>query len=172
MNRPSHRKTPLLLALFLLIWAGACAPPPQNPDIQIGEPIPDFELPALGGGEVASASLADGRPVVLNFWATWCGPCRREIPTLRELQRSGEARVVSISVGEEPGVVAPFVERHGIDYPVLLADHAFFRSFNGDAIPYTLVLDPSLRIVRMHRGYVSRRQLERDLRRAAEAGVG
>ncbi len=60
----------------------------------------------------------------------------------------------------------PFVEKHDIDYTVLIGDLEVFQRFNGSGVPYTMVLDSSLRIVHVHREYVSMRTIERDLRRA------
>ncbi len=162
------RPTALMLGLLALAL-GSCFPAPRNADVQVGLPIPEFELTSLDGETVSSHSYA-GTPVVLNFWATWCSPCVREIPTLQKIERDSTARVVSIALDKGGGgEVRPFAERHGIDYPVLLGDSALLRRYNGRAIPYTLVLDASLRIVRMHRGLVSLRTLERDRRRRQEA---
>ncbi len=162
---------PLPLLGFLALVMSSCFPAPRHSDVKVGLPIPEFELTSLDGETVSSHSYA-GTPVVLNFWATWCGPCVREIPTLKAIERDSAARVVSIAIDQGgAGEVRPFAERHGIDYAVLLGDSALFKRFNGWAIPYTLVLDSSLRIVRMHRGLVSLRTLERDLRRAQEAST-
>ncbi len=164
-----HLTRPLPLTVCLLAAAVLGCPGPRYPDVRVGLEIPEFTLPSLDGGEVSSHGLR-GTPVVLNFWATWCGPCRQEIPVLRAVERGAGARVVSIALDDEgESLVRPFAARHGIDYEVLLGDMALLRRFNGYAIPYTLVLDSSLRIVRMHRGLISLRTLERDLRRAREA---
>ena len=154
---------PALVGILLL--AAACQGA-RHPDIRIGETIPEFELPALGGTTVSSSSYA-GRPVVLNFWATWCRPCIKEIPTFKAIAEDSAVQVVTIAIDDKgAGIVQPFVDRHGISYPVLLGDKMIFERFGGRAIPYTLVLDAGLRIVSLHRGYVSLRSLERDLRRA------
>lgn len=154
-----------LLVAVSLLGLTACRVD-SNPDIQVGQPIPDFELPSLAGNVVASSSL-HGKPVVLNFWATWCGPCVKEIPTLKTLARDSDVQVVTIAIDENGAAdVQPFVDKHDIGYTVLLGDKAVFERFNGWAIPYTLVLDDSLQIVSLHRGYVSLRSLERNLRRA------
>ena len=163
------RPRPIPLALCLLAVAVAGCRAPRHPDVKVGLPIPEFELTSLDGTAVSSSSLA-GTPVVLNFWATWCGPCRREIPTLQAIERGAAAKVVAIALDEEgERLVRPYVAKHGIDYTVLLGDTQLFERFNGSAVPYTLVLDSSLRIVRMYRGLISLRSLERDLRRAREA---
>ncbi len=158
-------RTPAYILLCLLL--AACQIAPRHADVRQGKTLPAFQLPALDGEKISSESYL-GQPVVLNFWATWCGPCVKEIPTLKTLHHDSSTRVISIAIDEEgESIVRPFVEEHDIDYPVLIGDVEFFRRYNGTGIPYTLVLDSSLKIVKMHRGYVSLRSLERDLRRAA-----
>jgi thiol-disulfide isomerase/thioredoxin len=134
--------------------------------LEIGSPIPKFRLTSLASTQVTNASL-EGKPVVLNFWATWCGPCVKEIPTLKEIAKNSEVQVVSIALdveGEE--IVRPFAQRHGIDYTVLLGDMELFQQFDGYAIPYTLVLDSSGLVVSIYRGLVRAKRLERDLQKA------
>ncbi len=158
-------RTALIAAGALLL--ASCLVAPRHEDVGVGKELPAFDLPSLAGGDVSSASYL-GEPVVLNFWATWCGPCLKEVPTLKAIHRDSPARVVTIAIDEEgESIIRPFVEKHGIDYPVLIGDTDLFRRYNGSAVPYTLVLDASFKIVSMHRGYVSMRTIERDLRRAA-----
>lgn len=164
-SRPRGALATLLVLLCLLLTS--CYVGPRHEDVRQGATLPAFQLPTLDGEEISSESYL-GQPVVLNFWATWCGPCVKEIPTLKTLHRDSSARVVSIAIDEQgESIVRPFVEKHGIDYPVLIGDAELFRRYNGTGIPYTLILDSSLKIVKMRRGYVSLRSLERDLRRAA-----
>ncbi len=162
-----NKPVPALLLAVLALCIASCQP--QHPDIWLGNVIPEFTLPSLAGGDVSIDSYQGGPPVVLNFWATWCSPCVTEIPALQAIARDAGAEVVSIAIDTEGApVVRPFVERHGIEYTVLLDDGSTFARFNGYAIPYTLVLDSSLEIVKMYRGAVSLRSLERDLVRARE----
>ncbi|MEE8523132.1 MAG: TlpA disulfide reductase family protein [Thermoanaerobaculia bacterium] len=154
-------------ALLLAIAVIACQPA-GHPDVKVGLAIPEFELAALDGTEIRSDSYL-GTPVVLNFWATWCGPCLKEIPVLQAIERNHLAKVVAISIDEDPALVAPFVERYGMDYTVLHGGPEIFERYNGSAVPYTLVLDSNLRILRMTKGLVSMRAIERDLRRARKA---
>ena len=152
--------------VFSLFGLTACGGVPAAVDLEVGGPIPDFELPSLAGGELSRDDLV-GKPVVLNFWATWCRPCLKEIPDLRAIAKDTEVRVVSIALDEEgETVVRPFVERMEIDYEVLLGDMELFQRFDGYAIPYTIVLDASAQVVSIYRGLVNQRRLEKDLRKA------
>src|SRR5262249_7001775 len=110
-------------------------------------------------------STLEGDIVVLNFWATWCGPCVKEIPELNEVAGGSKAKVVGIALDED-GIktVKPFVDRFNIKYTVLLGDQDLFQRFNGFGIPYTLVLDRSQRVVKIYRGPTTREALEQDLK--------
>lgn len=148
--------------LGLLSFLVSCSASEIGP-LGIGSPAPEFSLLALDGRRLDLESFA-GKVVVLNFWATWCQPCRREIPELVALAESGTAEVVGIALDEEGArAVRPFVERHGIPYTVLIGDQEIFQRFHGFAIPYTLVLDPGRRIVGIYRGPTSRAAIEQAL---------
>ena len=85
-----------------------------------GMEMPDMRLVDLSGAEVELSELR-GTAVVLNFWASWCGPCRREMPALAAVQRDWEGRgatVIGINVGERRDVAARFLDSIGVDFPV------------------------------------------------------
>jgi thiol-disulfide isomerase/thioredoxin len=133
-------------------------------DVVVGNTIPDFSLKSLDGKTVSKDSLK-GEVVVLNFWASWCGPCMGEIPELKQVAANSKARIVGIALDENGAeTVKPFAESHQINYTVLLGDQDIFQQFNGVGIPYTLVLDRSQRIVKVYRGPVDRGALEADLK--------
>jgi thiol-disulfide isomerase/thioredoxin len=165
------RSTLLRMFAFLLIapLSGcAAASGGGSGTVAIGSRAPAFSLKSLDGTIVTSRSL-EGSIVVLNFWATWCAPCMKEIPDLKQVAASYGVKVVGIALDED-GVkaVKPSVERLGIseteNYTVLLGDQELFQRFNGLGIPYTLVLDRSQQIVKIYRGPATKESLEQDLR--------
>jgi len=108
-------------------------------------PAPAWKLRTPDGREVSSTDFA-GKVMVVNFWATWCPPCRAEIPDLIELQKKygNEGLViVGISLDQDgAGVVGKFVEAKGINYPVVLGDDAVVAAFGGfEGIPTTFIID-------------------------------
>lgn len=111
---------------------------------------PDFSLPSLDGDPVTLSALR-GQVVFLNFWATWCPPCREEMPSIerlhRELRIEGLA-VLALDVGESPAVVARFVESFRLSFPVLLdADSEVSRRYGISGLPTTVLVDRSGRVV-------------------------
>lgn len=158
-------KLPIIFGLFVLtILLVNCADSERDPaTVVVGSETPSFSLTSLDGSTVKSTALK-GDVVVLNFWATWCQPCMSEIPDLKQLAANSKVRVIGIALDQD-GVkaVQPFVTSHQINYTVLVGNEEVFQRFNGLGIPYTLVLDPSQRIVKIYRGPTTREALEQDL---------
>ena len=160
----SRRSVRPALAIVLALAVAGCVPEGPAPDVSVGQALPPFALPTLDGGSLASDDLAGDAPVLINFWATWCGPCVREIPVLRDLHASGDVRVVSINVDDGPDAeVRDFVRRYGVEYDVLMGDVGMVSRYGSHSIPYTLVLDGDLTVRALHRVVVSAGTLERDL---------
>lgn len=110
--------------------------------------------------------LADfaGRVVVIDFWATWCIPCKQQIPVLNAFAASAEGREVAVlgvavdSDGAE--VVAPFAAEHHIQYPVLLGDESLAFDYGAPGFPALAVVDAAGRIESLHLGVIDRSALE------------
>lgn len=156
----------MILACFIAAGLSSCGGTgdPGPTGIAVGSRAPNFSLKALDGTTVTNSSL-EGSVVVLNFWATWCAPCIKEIPDLKQVATSSGAKVVGIALDEDGlKAVKPFVDRYGINYTVLLGDQDLFQRFNGFGIPYTLVLDRSQRIVKIYRGPTTEAALDQDLK--------
>ena len=128
-------------------------------------PAPAWVMPDLDGNAVRSETFA-GRVVVLNFWATWCPPCVREIPDLQAFhERQGTNGAVVIGASVDTGdadVVRRFIQRQGVTYPVLLADAAAQEKFGGIAsIPTTFIIDRQGRFAARYLGALTAQELDR-----------
>ena len=115
----------------------------REPEPAVGHPAPDFVLTTLAG-EPFTLSDLDGTPVVLNFWATWCGPCRNELPALQDAAEryDGRIRFVGVDQGEEAEVVQSFVDEFGLTFPIPM-DHegAVGQRYNVRGLPTTFFID-------------------------------
>ncbi len=163
----------LAVIVLLLVGLGAHSPlvSSSGPLVAVGDPAPDFTLPSLtGGSPVGLHALGRdrGRPVVLNFFASWCTPCRKETPLLARTAAAERAKVaplqfVGVDVADKPTDALPFVASSGITYPV--GTDADFRvsatlyGLNGE--PNTFFIDSSGRVVGHVIGAVTPTQLNR-----------
>jgi len=146
----------------------SCGGAPVEPAAEIAEaadmheptPAPDFALPDAQGNEIKLSDLK-GKVVLLNFWATWCGPCKIEMPWFVEFQRDYKDKgfaVVAVSLDEEGWeVVKPFAEDLKLNFPVVLGDDELADKFGGVvALPTTFIIDKEGRITAKHTGLVSK----------------
>ena len=132
------------------------------------ERAPNFSLTTSSGQTVELKKL-QGKAVVVNFWATWCGPCRAEIPGMAEIYGKYKNRgveIVGVSLDDRGWtVVNPFVQKLGIPYPVVLGNDEIVQAYGGiDAIPTTFFVDKKGTVVKKHVGYMSKEDFEKILR--------
>ncbi|HEY9857585.1 MAG TPA: TlpA disulfide reductase family protein [Stenomitos sp.] len=124
-------------------------------DVAIAAPkeAPDFSLPRTGDGKTVKLSDFKGKVRIVNFWATWCPPCRAEIPHFvsmyKDLKGKG-VEIIGISLDQKgDAAVAPFVKENKMNYPVLLGDENVVSAYGGiRGIPTTFIVDRQGRIVK------------------------
>jgi peroxiredoxin len=157
--------------------ASSAADPGEDPaaKLLLGKSAPSFTLVDLDGKKV---SLADykGHPVVLNFWATYCGPCKLEMPWFQALENKYKGQgLVVLGLDQDDGMavkeVAAASKRVGVTYPILMPDDKVSKSYQlSDYIPETFYVDKSGKIVDQTIGAHSKDELEADVQKAISSG--
>lgn len=133
----------------------------QTTEADSKKTLPSVNLKRMDGTSFNTADIQnDGKPMVLNFWATWCKPCVNELNTISELyadwQKETGMKIVAISIDDPRTVntVAPFVNGKGWEYEVLLDPNSEFRrAMNVNNIPHVFVIDGKGNIVAQHNSY-------------------
>lgn len=151
-----------------LVFAQSRTARPETAAGAKAAPAPGWKLQDLDGKTISSTDLK-GKVVILDFWATWCGPCRAEIPGLINLQkRYGKQGLAVIGVSVDQAAsseVKQFAQKAGVNYPVVLADDNTLRAFGGiEAIPTTFIIDREGRIVKRHAGFAAVEQFEKEMK--------
>lgn len=160
--------------------AGDNTPVPASP--LLNKPAPDFTLEAVNGKRVSLASFK-GKAVLLNFWATWCGPCKIETPWIVELRNQYASQgfeVVGVDTEDDDVTptdkagwerdragVASFVKQMHMDYPVLLGGDSLAQAYGGlDAMPTSFYLDRDGKVVTAQMGITSKDDMEANILKA------
>ncbi len=151
----------LVLCLAALPAAGEVQPREQR------KPAPSFSLRDAKGKEVRLAQYR-GKVLLLNFWATWCGGCKQEMPHFDEVQRTlGKRKFAALGVSvDEKGwaVVNPFLRSTKVKYRMALATAEATSQFDVKSLPATFVIDKDGNVAATYMGLVKRKELEADLR--------
>jgi cytochrome c biogenesis protein CcmG, thiol:disulfide interchange protein DsbE len=152
------KKLTLIICLFLLIAMGPSLPgdtsggptSPLNSDNLINSRAPDFTLKDPAGKNI-SLSAFKGKVVLLNFWATWCPPCRAEMPALNKLYREKKNRgleIIAVSTDRSVSSVKDFLEKHKVDFPILFdEDRSAAKLYRVFSMPTTFLIDRNGTIV-------------------------
>jgi thiol-disulfide isomerase/thioredoxin len=155
---------------------------PQSQTSLIGKPAPDFVLQDVSGKTVALSSFK-GKPLLINFWATWCGPCKIETPWLIELQKEYASKgfeVIGISTeGEDlkpddkegfdrqKAAIAKFIKEEHMQYPVLVNGDSLVGPYGGlDAMPTSVYVNPEGKVVAVQLGITSKEDMEANIKKA------
>jgi len=136
-----------------------------------GTPAPALRLPGLDGGQVDLAALR-GRPVVVNFWASWCDPCVREFPLLRQAaagHRQDRLTVVGVLSGDSPAAARPFLRRNNATWPIALDPNATTATAWGAVgLPHTYFIRPDGTLASHQLGELTQSSLDRQLAQILE----
>jgi peroxiredoxin len=149
-----------LVALFLLFALPLAS--------QTGKKAPDFSLKSNNGKTITLSELK-GNVVLVNFWATWCGPCRAEMPGFEEVYKQLHSRgfeIVGVSLDRRGWQdVTPFLKNVPVTYPIVVGYQNLVEAYgNFDAIPTSFLIDKQGRIVEQHIGYMSKADLEKKIK--------
>ncbi len=152
----------LVTTLFaLLVYHFAAAKTASAADLRLAVIWPS------GKHAVLSTRALRGRPVVLNFWASWCGPCRREAHVLRSAaeQARGNVVFIGVDVHDATGDARSFLRRHGITYTVVRGNDAAISAYRVEGLPETIYLDARGHVLARTVGEVTARALTANLAR-------
>jgi thiol-disulfide isomerase/thioredoxin len=178
--RPSRSIVPLLLVMLVCSTSSCKArqqtdQPPAIRFVRDPEPAPVFTLKDLDDKPLTLEAYR-GKVLLLNFWATWCGPCRAEIPDLVELQNKYEGRLQIIGLvvdDDDKEAIKKFVEDFQINYPVAITPTALRISYGGiAALPTSFVLNSEGRIVQKHEGLRNPALYETEIRSLLGLSIG
>jgi thiol-disulfide isomerase/thioredoxin len=171
-----HAITALIVALIAAnIWWFFLR---KNPETALeGELAPTFRLPTASdqghqGPPIGLEGLR-GKVVLLDFWATWCGPCKQQMPALQQLHEAlppDRFALLSINIDQLPPeprrkAIAATVSARGVTYPVLLDDGRTQAAYGVERIPTAFLIDPQGRVARVHRGLLSAQELNDEVQR-------
>jgi peroxiredoxin len=150
-------------SLLVVLAALSALPGGAAAAMQVGDAAPDFTRADLSGGEVR-LSRHRGKLVLLNFWATWCPPCREEMPVFSRWQQDLQARglqVIGVSMDDDGAEVKGFLARYPVSYPIVMGDARFAERFGGVlGLPLSYLIDAQGRVVARYQGEADLAKME------------
>ncbi len=144
-----------VLAAVVIIFgvAGAGMPNAQTQDIPV---FPNLSFLSVDGTQRIDLESLRGRPVLITFWASWCGPCRQELPELQKLTGELKAEnlaLVTVNMDRTPAQGMQFLERYGIDIPVYLMSKNDLAQLGVQSLPTSVLIDRQGRPAQIYEGY-------------------
>lgn len=178
MSLPLSFRALLLLAALIAAGTGVIVALSSSPTAENSDPqtIEKLVLPDLEGRERTIAEWG-GKTLLINFWATWCAPCREEIPLLEKAQVAYAhqgLQVIGVAI-DDPTAVATYRRQMGISYPVLLGDFATLsltaqEGNRAQVLPFTLIVSPEGKVIARKTGSYIKRELDALLVTVLSAG--
>ena len=158
----------IAVALIGILFVGLGKDPQAIDSPLIGRAAPSFALREVGSGKVLSVEQFKGRPTVINFWATWCGPCYEEHPVLVAAARAmPEVQFVGVVFQDSEDRIQRFLNERGSAYPTLIDDAGKTAiAYGVGGVPETFFLDASGKIAAKFSGPLTSAQLQSNLRKA------
>lgn len=152
------------LSVLVLFWLLLSPRGDAEATLRVGQAAPDIVLPQADAGPSVSLSALKGKPVILNFWATWCGPCAEEMPDLQAVYDKYKGQgleLYGVNVGEAKVVVNSYRNQHNVSFPSLLdLEDKAQNAYKILPIPATYFIDRSGQIRAIYQFQLSRQQME------------
>ncbi len=158
----------IVAVIVFVLFAGLGKDPQHIDSPLIGKPAPPFALKAVGSGETIDLDSLRGKPVVLNFWATWCGPCYEEHPTLVANARVlPNVQFVGVVFNDTEDKIMRFLAERGTAYPTLLDGNGKTAiAYGVGGVPETYFINPAGTIVAKFEGPLTTEALQANLEKA------
>jgi len=154
------------LAAVLLLYEDVPDDTPARPGRKASERMPEFSLALMGGGKLSRAEV-QGKPVLVNFFASWCLPCREEMPAIEKLSKEYRGKEVvffGVAVDDTETKMKEFVSRYGVTFPVGLDDGgAVQKAFGVYGLPTTFFIDRQGQVRYFHAGAVNEQLMRHEL---------
>ncbi|MFD2371818.1 thiol-disulfide oxidoreductase ResA [Brevibacillus sp. GCM10020057] len=155
----------LLVALVFALYSSFVKDPNA---VKVGKAAPNFSLQQLNGPALTLGDLK-GKGVVLNFWGTWCEPCKKEMPALQQKYNEFKDKglvVVGVNIGETPVAVEPFVKQFGVTFPILMdSESQITKLYRIGPIPSTFFISPDGKVEEIFLGQMNEAMITEKVRK-------